>query len=547
MEKQLDNKILKFLWLYLSIFGVVLITIFISITMSGDLQKQEKEFIDYSLNWYTDDGKAATLNNISGEYTIYTILPEIKRGTSLYFNFKTLNVEIYRGEDCVYKTPTFEKRFFGQTPGSYFVSVPLSEQDSGVIIKLKLSNPYHDESGKVPQILLGNQDNILINQIGGKFFGFCISVIIAFLGLSFIVMFIIFHKQKIVGFELLYIGLFAFCMGIFMFTDCKLLQVIYQNAHLYHMIAEMFMMLIISPLLLFLGKMYKTYSSKAVMLVCAVSSIGFVINFMLNVTGIRDYHEMVTLTHITYGVAIICIALGIVRSIKESIKEHVFHNIGVLSICCSAIMDIVMLNFGMSIETTFFTRIGVLLFMFLEGTELLINVLKEYREIEKNKFLSRLAYHDGLTDLLNRTSFTEEIKRLEDENCENVLIAIFDVNNLKHINDNYGHAKGDALIVSVAQVIRKSSEMFGKCYRTGGDEFIVIGVGDDVENRFNLVMEQFYANIDKINNLKEFPIEIKVAMGYCISQNQDDAGLHDILEEADSRMYENKKKLKLIV
>jgi len=95
MEKQLDNKILKFLWLYLSIFGVVLITIFISITMSGDLQKQEKEFIDYSLNWYTDDGKAATLNNISGEYTIYTILPEIKRGTSLYFNFKTLNVEIF--------------------------------------------------------------------------------------------------------------------------------------------------------------------------------------------------------------------------------------------------------------------------------------------------------------------------------------------------------------------------------------------------------------------------------------------------------------------
>lgn len=519
-------------------------TILIAFFVSGDIQKQVNHFVDYSTEWQTENGEEAKLSKISGEYVIHTTLPEVKKGDALYFNFKTLNVEIFRGEECVYQTPSFEKRLFGKTPGSYFVEIPLSEQDAGTVVTVKLNNPYDDESGKIPQILFGSQEDILMHQIGNRLPGFCISLIITFLGVAFIAMFLLFYWRQMVGREMLYIGLFAFGMGVFMVTDCKFLQIISPNAHFYHMIAEMFMMLIISPLLLFLGKMYKAYPPKTVLLVCVVSSICFVISFVLNITGVKDYHEMVSLTHFTYAVAIVCIIIGIVRSLRENKKEYISHNIGVLGICVAAIIDILMLNFGTSMETTFFTRMGVLLYMCLEGVELLMKIFRQYREMEKNKLLSRLAYHDGLTDLLNRTSFMEEIQRLEDENCENVLLAIFDVNNLKQVNDNYGHAKGDDLIVTVGQSIKTCFEALGKCYRTGGDEFIIIGVGEQAEETFCSLSVKFYQTINQINERKEFPMEIKVALGYCITHAQEQQGLHSTLEMADARMYENKKKLK---
>ena len=57
------------------------------------------------------------------------------------------------------------------------------------------------------------------------------------------------------------------------------------------------------------------------------------------------------------------------------------------------------------------------------------------------KLLSRLAYHDGLTDMLNRTSYMEEIKNISSNGYPELLVAIFDVNNLKFVNDTYGHIK----------------------------------------------------------------------------------------------------------
>lgn len=51
------------------------------------------------------------------------------------------------------------------------------------------------------------------------------------------------------------------------------------------------------------------------------------------------------------------------------------------------------------------------------------------------KLLSRLAYHDGLTDMLNRTSYMEEIKNISSNGYRELLVAVFDVNNLKFVNE----------------------------------------------------------------------------------------------------------------
>lgn len=77
---------------------------------------------------------------------------------------------------------------------------------------------------------------------------------------------------------------------------------------------------------------------------------------------------------------------------------------------------------------------------------------------------------DALTKLLNRHSY-DEFCDWPELPCTVVLI---DVDNFKHVNDTYGHAYGDECLITIAKLIRRSYGRGGLCYRTGGDEFVVI-------------------------------------------------------------------------
>ena len=68
-----------------------------------------------------------------------------------------------------------------------------------------------------------------------------------------------------------------------------------------------------------------------------------------------------------------------------------------------------------------------------------------------------------LTDLLNRTSYMEELKRLDASHNFHVLLALYDVNSLKYVNDTYGHLSGDEMIRRVADTLSAHLGSIGKC------------------------------------------------------------------------------------
>ena len=194
-------------------------------------------------------------------------------------------------------------------------------------------------------------------------------------------------------------------------------------------------------------------------------------------------------------------------------------------------------------DSTFFTRIGVLLFMICEATQLLSGFLLEYKKVIKSQFLEKLAYQDGLTELFNRTSYTEEIKSLENKHIGPVLIAFFDINNLKVVNDTLGHALGDELLLTFADTFKQSFSGLGKCYRIGGDEFVFISTGNNVEKNFSLALSSMQYKLNVINTGHDLPFKVEVASGYSV-WTDDSVMLADVIQEADSNMYANKKKMK---
>lgn len=84
----------------------------------------------------------------------------------------------------------------------------------------------------------------------------------------------------------------------------------------------------------------------------------------------------------------------------------------------------------------------------------------------------KLAYTDIMTHLENRSAFIHYQKNAIPQ--ENQGCIVFDINNLKLINDSRGHLKGDPLIIHAAKCIQDVFEKIGQCYRIGRDEFVVI-------------------------------------------------------------------------
>lgn len=159
--------------------------------------------------------------------------------------------------------------------------------------------------------------------------------------------------------------------------------------------------------------------------------------------------------------------------------------------------------------------------------------------------LNRRANVDALTSVRNRGAFTAYVEEMQKnlqaapENAE-FAVGMFDCNDLKTINDTYGHEKGDIFLKTATRVICKVFQ-HSPVFRIGGDEFAVILRNDDFWNREELV-RKFEEDSAAISAAAENPWEkVSVSMGIAVYDPQTDHCVNDTVRRADKVMYINKK------
>lgn len=161
-------------------------------------------------------------------------------------------------------------------------------------------------------------------------------------------------------------------------------------------------------------------------------------------------------------------------------------------------------------------------------------LLSSKNEFEKE--LKRTAETDSLTGLPNRYSYNQFIK-IPATSSISACVLQFDINNLKLVNDNQGHDKGDELIVNAAKCIKDSflelSE--NRCYRLGGDEFAVI-INNINEDEIKKQIELFFQSQQKYN--------VSIAIGYSYTDDISKTSYEKLLIKADLEMYSNKNLMK---
>ena len=158
--------------------------------------------------------------------------------------------------------------------------------------------------------------------------------------------------------------------------------------------------------------------------------------------------------------------------------------------------------------------------------------------------LNDLAYADALTSLHNKGAFDIYMNHLQmeqNENRENLAFAVcmFDCNNLKTVNDQNGHDKGDIYLKETANIICRVFD-HSPVFRIGGDEFAAILKDSDYENREALLKQFDEQCAEKQKQETEAWNKVDAARGMAAYDPKEDETVYDVVRRADRMMYKNK-------
>lgn len=181
---------------------------------------------------------------------------------------------------------------------------------------------------------------------------------------------------------------------------------------------------------------------------------------------------------------------------------------------------------------SFYREILMLVLLFL-GIGLNLNLNKKIKEKEHK--INDILNRDSLTGLYNRQFAEEQFKNIDKTGELPVSIILGDLNGLKIINDAFGHATGDNLLIHVAKVLKTSCREKDILSRYGGDEFLVLLYGTSKE-----VVAKICDRIkEKISIMHVNDIPLSMALGYATKATPEKK-FQDIFKEADEMMYEHK-------
>lgn len=479
------------------------------------------------------------------EYSYSTYIPEdFPEGMSILFRTSQQSVRVLVDGHIIYERGQDPSKYPGTFRGSSWNTVLISQKDAGKKLTLTLMSPYQNFSGTLGEVRYGYKSALLYYIIKQQMVQLVCATIMMFIG---IILFL-FHVVKVRGgsssVHIIYLALFAVFCSLYLFGESRMLQFFISNEFLITALPFLSETLFPIPLFMYIKTRWLPRHQWIAVMFQWVFAINFLIILALQFMDIADFYETMIIFHVSAVAAMVTIILvsGLeIFKYKNRDSLILAQALGILILGSAAgILQIYQQSFarvGISLQ------IGILGFEIVMVVDAIQSINRVEEQLREKSYFEKLAYIDALTGGMNRNAYTNRIFELSTGGKHKaILYALFDVNDLKIINDTYGHPAGDDAIRRIYGCLIKAFGQLGDCYRIGGDEFAII-MENCTEEDYEVEKRRLDHELE-LNN-REVDYHLSIAGGHAVAAVDEELSFESLMKQADQMLYQNKHHYKL--
>jgi diguanylate cyclase (GGDEF)-like protein/PAS domain S-box-containing protein len=176
----------------------------------------------------------------------------------------------------------------------------------------------------------------------------------------------------------------------------------------------------------------------------------------------------------------------------------------------------------------------------VEAVTVISKDITDYKTMEEK--LHTLSLTDQLTGVYNRRgllTLVDQLFKLSKRQKQGIFLLYADIDNLKEINDTFGHKEGDTVLVETANIFKKIYRESDIIARIGGDEFVVIPVGTAGDN-IEIIISRLQKSLEIYNSGKNRGYKLSLSTGIVFYDPEHPCSINELLVQADKLMYEQK-------
>ncbi|MEY8390984.1 GGDEF domain-containing protein [Lachnospiraceae bacterium] len=454
-------------------------------------------------------------------------------------------VEVYVDGEKVYEKKVSEKSN-SRTPGNCWNFVQIWNGYSGKLLEIHIQNCYDWDYVKVPEFVCGLQTEIVMDIIKDKFISFTVSYIVLAMGLMLVIGWVALGRKMYLHKGIPWLGLFAMHFAVWSAFETQIPMIMFGRELLFSQVTILSLKLMPLPIIYFMKVAYFREECRLLSILAVLSELDVAVSLTAQFLGWFDLRQTLFVTHIIgISVAAVAVVMGVQYVVKKGKKEvktrgGLWKNavcIAVVGVC--VILDAVNYYYRFHDDVAYFSRIACLIYVVVLAGQFLSDSVKLIQVGKEAEAILEEAELDGLTLLKNRRSFEQELHQINKGEFRKYGVVMFDLNNLKMMNDLYGHGMGDCYIITGSEIIRDVFGDLGEIYRIGGDEFCLISdsITEEIYEQKRIQMCDWLANLQG-TQVKDF---MQIASGFAKYSRGTDMNLQDTVGRADERMYQCKR------
>lgn len=484
-------------------------------------------------------GRVRTIDEDTKAY--YITLNYNPYGASLIFYSNHQVIKVYSNNtELIYNKKPSNK--YLNTTGSAWNIVPLRNTSRNLRIEVRAL--YKNVRNDTPTFYMAYSGEgtgwILQRCLPGLY----ADILIITFGVLIIIFWAVARNYTQIDSSAFYFGIFTIALGFWTLKETDAMDLLMIQHATTSVFSYVCLMLMPVPMTLFVKSGLFNEDRFIWKILYAAS---FVVNgclIIFQMAGVMDLKESVIALHLLVFADLLYLIIGIINDIRlRGLTSRARTNlIGITAFTLSIIARVIIyyLNRGSQEEAEFITKLAMLLYLIIMLIDIINDIIQQMDKGRKAVYFEEMATHDVMTGLFSRMAFESDRHNMKVGQA--YLLVSFDLNNLKQVNDTYGHKAGDEYITSAANILREIFPASAKCYRMGGDEFAAL----TDESSFDLdeAVKQMHRLEDEYNARKKNFRHMQIAYGSSRFVYTAPNDLEKALTSADALMYEKKKEQK---